>query len=123
MNIGFIIGLGVETDVIKAVSFLTSFLLVYVMIVTVVVERSQVERLVRVIVALAAVVSCFSVIEYHTGFNVFNHIIVVPVLQYEGDLAPGITRARRAPGVRVGAAPDRAGGFALDAAPTRAVLL
>ena len=39
-NTGYIEGLGVTTDVVKAVSFFTSFILVYFTIVTVVTERS-----------------------------------------------------------------------------------
>jgi hypothetical protein len=97
VNVAFIVELGVVTDAVKAVSFFTSFLLVYVMVATVVVTRSQVERLLRLIVGLAAVISVFAVIEYHSGFNIFNHISkLIPVLNYEGDLGlAGITRSDR----------------------------
>ena len=55
------------------------------------------ELVVRVIVALAAVVSVSGVIEFHTGFNIFNHLSqVVPILQYQGDLdLAGLTRSDR----------------------------
>ena len=96
-NTGFIYGLGVTTDVVKAVSFFASFLLVYFTIVTVLTERRHIERLIRVIVVLAAVVSFSGVIEFRTGFNVFNHLSkVVPILNYEGDLdLASLTRSDR----------------------------
>lgn len=89
--------LGVTADVVKAVSFFASFLFVYFIIVTVVVRRSDIERLIRVLVGVAALVSFFGVIEFHTGYNIFNHLSkVVPVLQYQGDLdLAGLTRSDR----------------------------
>lgn len=96
-NTGFITGLGVTTDVVKAVSFFTSFVLVYFTIVTVVTERSHVENVIRVIVGLAALISAAGVVEFHSGFNLFNHISkVVPILEYQGDLdLAGLTRSDR----------------------------
>lgn len=96
-NVGYIEQLAVVPDVVKTVSFFASFLLVYFIIATVVTARSQVEFLVRVIVVLGALVSMSGVVEYWTGYNVFNHISkIIPVLQYQGDLsAAGLTRSDR----------------------------
>ena len=97
-NTGYLYGLGVTTDVIKAVSFFTSFLLVcFVLLTVVVTERAHIERVIRVIVVLAALVSATGVVEFHTGFNPFNHLSqVVPILHYEGDLdLASLTRSDR----------------------------
>ena len=96
-NTGYLYGLGVTTDVIKAVSFFTSFLLVCFVLLTVVTERAHIERVIRVIVVLAALVSATGVVEFHTGFNPFNHLSqVVPILHYEGDLdLASLTRSDR----------------------------
>ena len=96
-NTGYLYGLGVTTDVIKAVSFFTSFLLVCFVLLTVVTERAHIERVIRVIVVLAALVSAAGVVEFHTGFNPFNHLSqVVPILHYEGDLdLTSLTRSDR----------------------------
>jgi hypothetical protein len=96
-NIGSIESLGVAGDVVKAVSFFASFLVVYFVLVTVVVNRSDIERLVRLVVVLSAAVSLAGVVEFHTGYNVFNHLSkVVPVLDYQGDLnLSGLTRSDR----------------------------
>jgi hypothetical protein len=93
-HVGFIERIDVTSDVVKAVSFFASFLVVYFVLANVINERWQVERLLRWIVGLAAVVAFLGIVEYRTGFNVFNHLSkVIPVLHYQGDLE--LTRSGR----------------------------
>lgn len=87
VNTGFIESIGVATDVVKAVSFFFSFVLVYFLLTSVVTDRAQLDFVVRVMVSLSVAVACAAIVEYRTGFNVFNHLSkVAPFLTYEGDL-------------------------------------
>lgn len=63
-----------QTQVIKSLTFLLSFLVVLVLIVSVVHTREQVDRLVEVLVASGSVVAAFAVLESRTGYNVFNEL-------------------------------------------------
>jgi hypothetical protein len=72
-------------SVIKAVSFLASFVLVYFVVVSVVRSRAHVDLLLKVLVAGGAVVAAAAVVESRTGLNAFDHFGgVVPLLSFDG---------------------------------------
>jgi len=71
----------VEPEVVKNFMFFLSFFLVFYLIVSVIRSYTDVERLVRVLVAAGAVVGIFAVIEARTGFNPFNRLgEIIPFL-------------------------------------------
>lgn len=101
MNGGRVRELGVSAEVIKALSFLLSFVLLYFLIVSVVTTRQRVDLLIKLLVAGGAVVALGAIYESRTGYNVFDHWAeVVPVLTYEED-AQRAEEMLRAGNVRV----------------------
>jgi polysaccharide biosynthesis protein PslJ len=95
LNGGRIHELGVGDIVGKKVTFLASVLLAFFLIASVVRDRTSIDRLLKVLVGGAAVVAGFALIEYRTGFNIFNELSrVVPLLELrdvlsEDDVARG----------------------------------
>jgi len=63
-----------QTQVLKSLTFLFSFLLVLVLIVSVVQTREQVDRIIEVLVFCGGVVAFFAIIESRTDYNVFNQL-------------------------------------------------
>jgi hypothetical protein len=83
MNAGRVAPLG--SAVLKAVTFLLSFVLVHYLFISVVRSKRTVENLAKVLVAGTAVVAAFSIVEQRAGFNVFDHVgSVIPFLQFNG---------------------------------------
>ncbi len=80
-----------QTQVVKSLTFLLSFLLVLMMIVSVVNTRAAVDRILKVLVGSGAIVAVFAIIESRTDFNVFNELgRVIPFLRLEEvPLIPG----------------------------------
>jgi O-antigen ligase len=75
----------VQPTVIKSLTFLLSFLLVLVLIVSVIHTRAAVDRLLVVLVGCGGVVGFFAVIEARTGVNVFNNLSrIFPFLELSG---------------------------------------
>jgi O-antigen ligase len=65
---------GNQTQVIKSLTFLLSFLVLLVLIVSVVHTREAVDRLLAVLVGSGSVVAAFAILESRTGFNAFNDL-------------------------------------------------
>ena len=79
--------LGFQVDTLKGLSFSTSFFLVYFVIVSVTRTRSDLDFLIKVLVVCGAIVGFTAVIEYRTGYNVFNHLdSVLPIFTFTGPL-------------------------------------
>jgi hypothetical protein len=76
-----IASLGVDSEVVKNLMYLLSFLVVFYLIVSVVKRFEHVGFLVRVLVAGGAFVAGWSLVEAWTGFNLFNHLAqFIPIL-------------------------------------------
>jgi O-antigen ligase/polysaccharide polymerase Wzy-like membrane protein len=73
-NPGRISALGVENDVVKGVMFLTTFFLVFYVIVSVIRTFADLDFLIKALVAGGSLVAGLTLIEARTGFNAFNHI-------------------------------------------------
>jgi polysaccharide biosynthesis protein PslJ len=87
VNFRLVESLGVTVDVIKTLSFFASFILTFFIVVTVTRTRDDLYFLVRFLVGAGAIVAATAVVEYRTGFNVFNHLSqVFPFLTFEGAL-------------------------------------
>jgi hypothetical protein len=73
--------------VIKSLTFFLSFILVYYLTATTIQRRGQVEMLLKLITASAAIIGVLAVVELRTHFNVFDHLHpVLPILQFQGKL-------------------------------------
>lgn len=73
-----------QTQVAKSLTFLLSFLLIMLFIVSVVRTREAVDGLLKVLVACGSVVAVFAIVESRTGFNLFNELSrVAPFLSLE----------------------------------------
>lgn len=71
----------VQTEVIKSLSFLASFLLVFLLVATVVRSRRETETLLRILVGGLTVVAALAVVESRTGFSPFTRLnSVLPAL-------------------------------------------
>jgi hypothetical protein len=66
--------LGVGSTVIKGLTFLLSYLIVFYLILSVARRRGDIEYLIRILVGGAAVVSIFGLIEAWSRYNIFNHL-------------------------------------------------
>ena len=74
--------LGVGTDALKQLTFLTSFVIVFYFVASVVVDREGLDMALSLTVGGAALVAASSLVEYRTGFNAFSHLDkVVPFLK------------------------------------------
>jgi O-antigen ligase len=74
--------------VIKGVSFFLSFVLVYLLIISVVRHGRDIDFLSRLLAGAGAAVALMAIIEARTGYNVFNHLrAVIPVLNLHADQA------------------------------------
>ena len=71
---------GVETNVVKSITFLLSFFVV-LYVISSVVSSSAAMRLVKVLVAVGSLVAVLAVIESRTGKNAFNGFGWVPFLR------------------------------------------
>ena len=63
-----------QTQVMKSLTFLLSFLLVLMLIVSVVDSREKVDRILKVLVGSGAVVAVFAILESRTDYNIFNDL-------------------------------------------------
>jgi len=73
--------LGVDSRVVKELTFLASFMLVVYLVTSVVRTIGALDFLLCVLVASGAVIALFAIVEGRTGFNPFNHLGVVPFLE------------------------------------------
>ena len=63
-----------ESNVVKALTFFISFVLVFYVITSVVRTQGTVDRLVALLVGGGAIVAVFSIVESRTGVNAFNQL-------------------------------------------------
>lgn len=73
--------LGVESKVIKELTFLASFLAVLYMISSVARSARSLDFLLKILVGGGALIALFAIIEARTGFNPFNRLNVIPFLE------------------------------------------
>lgn len=75
--------LGLTSYVVKSLTFFLSFIVLYLVVTSVLRSRADLDRLVRVMVTLGAVVALAAIAEFWTHVNVFNHLAqVLPMLQF-----------------------------------------
>src|SRR4051812_40887507 len=79
----------VRTDLavasLKTMLFLLSFFAVFYVTVSVVRSERSIHVVLKTIVASGAIVAFFALIEFRTGYNIFNHLQgVLPLSSFEG---------------------------------------
>jgi polysaccharide biosynthesis protein PslJ len=95
-NLGHVSELGVETDVVRRLSFLASFVLVFYLIASLVRTKAQIDSLMTVLAAGGAVVAVSALFEARTGYNVFSHLSsVIPILEPHVFSGEEVTRGGR----------------------------
>jgi O-antigen ligase len=87
----------VSSTVTKSLLFFTSFYLVFYFILSVVRSPREIHAVIKSLVAGAAGVALFAIIERRTYYNVFDHLEGwIPIIQFEGGLEEeGIARGGR----------------------------
>jgi O-Antigen ligase len=74
--------------VIKSLTFLLSFILVYYLTATTIRSRARVEVLLKLVTVSGAAIGACAVYELRTHYNVFDHLhAVLPFLSYNGPLS------------------------------------
>jgi hypothetical protein len=83
VNPGRVVAL--QAEVLKALTFFASFVLVYYLLVSITRTKARVEAMTKILVTGAAGVAVSAIIEERAGYNVFDHLgDVVPLLQFNG---------------------------------------
>jgi len=83
-NPGRIHELGVQTDVVKTLTFFASFFAIAYVVPSVLRRRSQIDKLVRVLVVGGAILAITALWEGQTHYNVFNNLgHWIPVLKLD----------------------------------------
>ena len=65
---------GLQADVIKTMTFMASFILLFYVIVGVVRSRRAVDALIKLLVGAGVVIAVLAVVEGRTGYNPFSHL-------------------------------------------------
>ena len=66
--------LGVENDVAKSLTFFLSFFLLFYVVVSVIRSRRSIDFLLKILVSGGALVTLLALVEYRTGYNLFNDL-------------------------------------------------
>jgi hypothetical protein len=81
--------------VIFKASFFVSFFVVMYMIGSVLRTRAELDFVIKALVAGAAIVSFFTLVENKTGYNAFNHLHqVFPIFRFQSGGVPGFLESR-----------------------------
>ncbi len=84
VNTGRIHELGVQSIVTKKLTFFLSFIVIVYFIASVIRTRKDIDFVIRLIVIGGAILSFFALVEFNTGFNLFDHIgRVFPLLRVQ----------------------------------------
>ena len=86
---------GVETQVVKEITFLISFLVAVYLVTSLASRVSDLSYLLKFLVAGGAVVAAFVTVESATGYNAFNHLSSVTSILTAGPLAVHPERRRQ----------------------------
>jgi O-antigen ligase len=73
-NTGRIYALGVQTIVLKGIVFFLALILIVYFLASVIRTREDLDFVVKVLVVGGAILSFFALLEFNTGYNVFDHM-------------------------------------------------
>jgi polysaccharide biosynthesis protein PslJ len=87
-----------QTEVLKSLSFLASFVLVFFLVASVVRSRYDADVILKTLVSAMAIVGLLAIVESRTGMSPFAHLDrFIPILQAGDDLVRGSGRRARGP--------------------------
>jgi hypothetical protein len=87
---------GLSANVVKSLLFLASFLIVFFVVVSLARTPGFVDAMMKFLVLCGSAVAIFALIEFRTGFNFFDHLNPLPLLEFKGGLsAVDIARSGR----------------------------
>jgi hypothetical protein len=81
-------------EVLKTFTLMASCLVAMLFAASVIRTREQLELVVKTLVGGGAVVGLFALIQYRTGFNIFDHLGIIPALDYVPGGLPGDLESR-----------------------------
>ena len=94
VNTDRIDNLHVAPEVVKSGSMFVSYWLVLMFVASVIRTREQLDVVVKALVAGGCIVAGFALVQYRTGFNIFDHLGVVPLLHENSNGIVGGLEAR-----------------------------
>lgn len=92
LNADIISGVGgdppleLSDNVAKELLFLLSFFLVFYLLVSVLRSAETIHAVLKTLVLGATIVAMLAILERRTGYNAFNHLGFIPLLDFEGEL-------------------------------------
>lgn len=92
---------GVLPEVVKSVTMMMSYWLVLLLTTSVIKSRAQLDTVVKALVGGGGVVGVFTLVQYHTGFNIFDQLHIIPLLDVQDSHIPGGLEARGGGATRV----------------------
>jgi polysaccharide biosynthesis protein PslJ len=75
-------------EVIKSLTMMLSYWVVLLLVTSVITRREQLEVVLKALVGGGAVVGLFALIQYRTGFNIFDHLHAIPLLDVQDNGVP-----------------------------------
>jgi O-Antigen ligase len=92
VNDSSIAAAGLTAEVVKALTFFTSFFILFYVIVSLVRTSAQLDRLIGLLVASGTLLAVSALVESRTEYNVFNHLgVALPFLTFQDPTAVGLT--------------------------------
>lgn len=82
------------SEVGKSLSMMASFLLIVLLTASVIRSREQLETVVKALVGGGAFVAACALVQYRAGYNLFDHLGVIPLLDFQADGLVGELEAR-----------------------------
>jgi polysaccharide biosynthesis protein PslJ len=94
LNTGRIEQYGVLPEVVKSVTMMISYWLVLLLTTSVIKSRAQLDTVVKALVGGGGVVAVFTLVQYQTGFNIFDQLHIIPLLDVQETHVPAGLEAR-----------------------------
>lgn len=79
---------GILPEVIKSLTMMISYWLVLLLTTSVIRRREQIDTVVKAMVGGGGVVALLTLIQYHTGFNLFDQLHILPFLDVQANGVP-----------------------------------
>jgi polysaccharide biosynthesis protein PslJ len=76
-------------EVIKSLTMMASYWVVLLLAASVITRRDQIDAVVKSLVAGGGIVGLLTLIQYHTGYNLFDQLGAIPLLEFQEGGLPG----------------------------------
>jgi hypothetical protein len=92
LNVGTIVDEGLWSDLFKTVTFFASFFFIMYLAASLISSRDQLDRVLKLLVVVGALVAIAAIVESRTHQNVFNQLApYLPGLQFDPSAVPELT--------------------------------